>query len=164
MWSAFCTGGAGVRIKNSSKHIVISHLATLISTAMRSHCSTELARFPEEFSRSRSLSSLFSSLPVPPTSSSFQPLSSPNSLSFSSAPLLMPLDLPPSPVFSIELPFPPDQSSRLPLCLLPSSPCTLPSFTDTSTPSCSCPFSLSLFPFLFRLSFLFLYPPGGAGY
>ncbi|KAA8579482.1 hypothetical protein FQN60_006575 [Etheostoma spectabile] len=36
-------------MKNSSKHIVSSHLATLISTAMHSHCSTQLAHFPEEF-------------------------------------------------------------------------------------------------------------------
>lgn len=41
----------------------VSHLATLISTALHSHCSAELAHFPGEFNRSLSLSVLFFFLP-----------------------------------------------------------------------------------------------------
>lgn len=60
------------------KHIVISHLSGLISTARRSHCWSELARFPEEFN-------LFSLRALYPRSLllathilfPFQPLSSP---------------------------------------------------------------------------------------
>lgn len=102
VWSAVCSDRAWVRIKNSSKHIVISHPTSLISTALHTHCLTELASFPEEFNLSLSL---FSSSPVPPTSSSFQPLSSPNSLAFSFSLLLILFDLHPSPMFSIKLHF-----------------------------------------------------------
>lgn len=102
-WSAFCTGGAQVRIKNSSKHIVISLLATLISTATHSHCSTKLALFPEELFLFSSFFSFCLVSQCHPPSSSFHCLSSPKSLPFSASLQLIPLDLLPSLFFSIKL-------------------------------------------------------------
>lgn len=142
MWSAVCSDRARVRIKNSSKHIVISHPSSLISTALHTYCLTELASFPEEFNFSLSLSVPFFP-PLPPTFSSFQPLSSPNSLAFSFSLLLILLDLHPSPMFSIKLHF---------------------LEINYSISLCDC----KVFPLTFFLYFpphLFsLLPPQGAGY
>lgn len=65
VWSGWFTGR--VRIKNSSKHIVMSHLTTLISTAVRSHCSAQLAHFPEEFTPSGLFSIPLFCSALPPT-------------------------------------------------------------------------------------------------
>lgn len=143
MWSAFCSGRAQVRIKNSSKHIVISHLATLISTAPHSHCSAELAHFPEEFNRSLSLSVLFPFSSVPPTSSSLQPLSSPNSLFFIFCPCrCCSISIPPPCLAKKKkMPLSLDPLLQLSFCLLIFSP------GPFKTP-CSSPFSCHLYPFL----------------
>lgn len=144
MWSAFCSGRAQVRIKNSSKHIVISHLATLISTAPHSHCSAELAHFPEEFNRSLSLSVLFPLSSVPPTSSSLQtPFISEFAFFFYLSPLSMLFDLHPSSMFSKKKkkPLSLDPLLQLSFCLLIFSPGLF------KTP-CSSPFSCHLYPFV----------------
>lgn len=156
VWSAFHTGRAQVRIKNSSKHIVISHLATLISTAMHSHCSTELACFPEEFFSSLDVFFFFFILYFflswcPPTMhilAFFYCLSSANSLPLFASLLLIPFDLQPSLIFSIRLILRIPSSSASQLNASPPSPfLTSCDVYPTSSPS-FLPTSLCTFPSL----------------
>lgn len=169
VWSAFCSGRTRVQIKNSSKHIVISHLTTLISTALHSHCSTQLARFPEEFNLSLPLSilSLLSQChPHPPLFNPFHLQI--HFLSLSRCCWCRLISLPPPslafnsyfsgsilPSLFLLVNFSPASflPMHLPLISCSVHPTLLPSFLPLSLP-----------PFPLSLSFLFLFLPWGAGY